>query len=332
VTTAVSRASLGDLPNPHSSSTGVRATLRAANNRREVVLVREVIALVLLIRPVLGLALLLTTGPGSTPAAQEVSLPGQSGSVKFAVIGDTGTGDTPEYQVAEQMAAARGKFPFELVIMLGDNMYGAQRPQDFVDKFEKPYAPLLQAGVKFVAALGNHDNPSNRNYKGFNMDGHRYFTYQSGNARFFVLDSNALDQPQVAWLENTLRESADEWKIVYFHHPLYSNGRRHGSSVELRVTLEPLFVRYGVNVVFSGHDHTYERIKPQKGITYFVEGASGELASGDVRRGAETSAAAFDRDRSFMLVEISNDQLRFETLSRSGQRVDEGVISRRPPS
>ena len=111
-------------------------------------------------------------------------------------------------------------------------------------------------------------------------------------------------------MENTLKESPDDWKICYFHHPIYSDGGRHGSEVELRVTLEPLFVKYGVNVVFSGHDHIYERIKPQKGITYFVAGAAASCAKGDVGPSAET-AAYFDQDQAFMLVEIAGDELFF---------------------
>jgi 3',5'-cyclic AMP phosphodiesterase CpdA len=221
--------------------------------------------------------------------------------------------------------AARATFPFDLVLMLGDNIYGRQ---DLVAKFERPYAPLLDAGVKFVATLGNHDSPSNRDYKGFNMDGRRYFTFARNNVRFFVLDSNAVETAQLDWFEGALKASDDAWKIVYFHHPLYSNAGRHGSDVQLRVVLEPIMVRYGVSVVFSGHDHTYERLKPQKGITYFVEGASGELAQGDLRK-ADSTAVGFDRDQSFMLVEVAGDQLSFETLSRSGQRVDSGVINRR---
>jgi 3',5'-cyclic AMP phosphodiesterase CpdA len=213
--------------------------------------------------------------------------------------------------------------------MLGDNMYGRQSPQDFVNKFEKPYEALLGAGVLFYAALGNHDNPSNRNYKGFNMAGQRYFTYVRQNVKFFVLDSNAMDREQLAWLENALKESRDDWKLCYFHHPLYSSAGRHGSDVALRVAVEPLLVKYGVNAVFSGHDHVYERSKPQKGITYFVEGASGELASGDVRRSA-TTAASFDRDHTFMLVEVAGNEMSFEALSRTGQRVDSGVIARQP--
>jgi hypothetical protein len=136
-----------------------------------------------------------------------------------------------------------------------------------------------------------------------------------------------MDPQQLAWLVNALKESVSPWKICYFHHPLYSNAGRHGSEFELRVVLEPLFVKYGVNVVYSGHDHVYERIKPQKGITYFVNGSSGQLRPGDLRPSA-TTAAYFDRDQVFSLVEIDNDDLFFQAISRTGRTVDSGVIHR----
>jgi 3',5'-cyclic AMP phosphodiesterase CpdA len=264
---------------------------------------------------------------GGVLRAQVTRLPGRADSLKFAVIGDTGTGDPSQYEVGAQMADARTTFPFELVLMLGDNMYGRQQPQDFVMKFERPYAPLLAAGVVFYATLGNHDNPTNRSYPGFNMGGRRYYTYSKKNTRFFVLDSNQMDPAQLAWVDSALRESSDDWKICYFHHPLYSDGGRHGSQVDLRVALEPLLVRYGVNVVFSGHDHVYERTKPQKGITYFVNGSSGELRKGDVHPSAMT-AAYFDQDQAFSLFEIAGDDMFFQARSRTGQTVDSGMIHR----
>jgi predicted MPP superfamily phosphohydrolase len=272
-----------------------------------------------------AILLLLLTPRGWRALAQDLA--NSPGSVKFAVIGDNGTGERPEYEVAQQMAASHARFAFDTVIMLGDNMYGSQKPQDFVDKFEQPYKALLDAGVRFYASLGNHDDQTNRFYKFYNMGGERYYTYVKGNVRFFVLDSDLLDSKQLAWIEAALKDSSDEWKICYFHHPLYSDGRTHGSQVDVRVVLEPLFVKYGVNVVFSGHDHVYERIKPQKGIYYFVSGAGGQLRKGDVRRSALT-AAAFDQDQSFMLVEIAGRDLQFRAISRTGQTVDSGTIKR----
>ena len=258
---------------------------------------------------------------------QGATLPAVADSVKFAVIGDNGTGDAPQYAVGQQMAAARAAFPFSFVLMLGDNMYGRQTPQDFVDKFERPYMPLLHAGVLFYASLGNHDDQSNRFYKPFNMNGERYYMFAKKNVRFIALDSNLLDARQLKWAESVLETPADGWTICYFHHPLYSNAGRHGSNVALRVALEPLLVRYGVDVVFSGHDHVYERLKPQKGITYFVEGSAGELRKGDVKP-ADSTAAFFDMDQTFMLVEIAGDELRFEARSRTGRVVDSGTVRR----
>jgi predicted phosphodiesterase len=258
--------------------------------------------------------------------AQE-PMPSIQDTLKFAVIGDNGTGDRYQMDIAQQMAAARRRFPFELVIMLGDNIYGGQEPKDFVRKFEEPYRPLLDAGVRFYASLGNHDQQNNRLYKPFNMGGERYYSYVKKSVRFFVLDSDYLDPKQLAWVDEALASAREDWKICYFHHPLYSNGRRHGSQVELRVVLEPLFVKHGVDVVFSGHDHVYERLKPQHGIQYFVSGAAGQVRKGGLRA-ADSTAAGFDQDQSFMLVEVAGAQMSFEAISRTGQTVDSGVVHR----
>ncbi len=268
-----------------------------------------------------------TAAPGLL--AQSAPLPNRPDSLKFAAIGDNGTGDGPQYDIARQMVLAHEKFPFGLVIMLGDNMYGGQTPADFVKKFEQPYAPLLRAGVKFQASLGNHDRPENVSYGPYNMNGQRYYTYVRNNVRFLALDSTQMDQQQVAWVETSLRNAREDWKICYFHHPLYSNAERHGASVDLRVLLEPIFTRYGVSVVFSGHDHVYERLKPQKGIYYFVSGSAGQLRKGNMNPTDQT-AAYFDQDQSFMLVEIAGTDMFFQVISRAGKTVDSGVIRRQP--
>jgi hypothetical protein len=272
-------------------------------------------------------ALLLLVCAWGGLTAQPFALPSAPNSVKFAVIGDNGTGEPPQYELANQMARLRATFPFDRVIMLGDNIYGGQGPQDLVRKFSEPYKALLSAGVQFFASLGNHDDPANRKYPLWNMGGNLYYSHAIKNVRFFALDSNRVDKNELAWLENALKTSIEDWKVCYFHHPLYSDGRRHGSSVDVRVLFEPLFVTYGVNVVFSGHDHIYERLAPQKGIYYFVEGASGELRKGNTRPSAMT-AKFFDDDMSFMLVEIDGNQLWFQTISRTGVTVDSGTIQR----
>jgi predicted phosphodiesterase len=256
--------------------------------------------------------------------------PREKDSVLFAIIGDSGTGGRSQYEVGAQMVNARLIFPFEFVIMLGDNIYGSERPQDFVQKFEKPYQALLDQKVQFYAALGNHDDPTQRYYKPFNMNGERFYTFKKGDARFFVLDSNYMDTAQLKWLEDQLSRSNDRWKIAYFHHPIYSSGARHGSEVDLRTRVEPLFVKYGLDIVFAGHEHFYERIHPQKGIYYFTQGGAAKLREGNIRVNSALTAKGYDTDNVFMVAELGKDTMYFQVISRSGRRVDAGSLPRRP--
>ena len=262
--------------------------------------------------------------------AQQITLPNQKDSVHFAVIGDSGTGGSDQRVVAQRLTAARAAFPFDIVLMLGDNLYGNESPRDYATKFELPYKALLDAKVKFYAALGNHDDANQVMYEPFNMNGKKYYTFKPPGAsvRFFALDSNYMDKDQLAWLEKELAGSQSDWKIMFFHHPLYSSGATHGSTVPLRNQIEPLFVKYGVDAVFAGHEHFYERIKPQKGIYYFVSGGAGKLRRGDIRTSAITEKG-FDDGYHFMLVELAPKMLYFQTISDKGVTVDSGALPRR---
>jgi predicted phosphodiesterase len=251
---------------------------------------------------------------------------------RFIVIGDSGTGGDKQVQIAQQIVKSSERFPAEFAIMLGDNLYGSERPRDYENKFERPYKTLLDKGIKFYAALGNHDDPNQRFYKPFNMDGERYYSFKApkGGVRFFALDSNYIDQKQLDWLEKELAASGSDWKIAFFHHPPYSSGGAHGSNTEVREKLEPLFLKHGVNVVFTGHEHFYERLKPQKGIHYFIAGSSAKLRRGDIRN-TELTAKGFDDGYTFMLVVIEGDELRFQTISEKGQTIDSGTLKRNAP-
>jgi predicted MPP superfamily phosphohydrolase len=263
-------------------------------------------------------------------AERPVPLPNQDGSLKFAVLGDFGTGSKEQYQLAAQMATLQKEFKYELVALVGDNLYGSQRPQDFKKKFEIPYKPLLDAGVKFYASLGNHDAREQRMYKLFNMEGKLYYSFAAKpNVRFFALDTSYPVPEQIRWLEKELSASSDDWKIVFFHHPLYSSGDRHGSDTGLRAVLEPLFLKYNVSVVLNGHDHFYERVKPQKGIAYFVTGSGGKLRKGNIDKKTGLTAKGFDTDLVFLAAEIVGDEMYFNAISRTGEIVDSGVFTRR---
>ena len=261
-------------------------------------------------------------------AAQDITLPNKPDSLKFAVIGDSGTGSKSQYAIAQKLIASHTKFPYAFVLMMGDNLYSGSGAKDFSKKFEEPYKALLDSGMKFYASLGNHDNPNERYYKGFNMNGERFYTFKPKNGiRFYALDSNYMDKEQLAWLEKELAASGSDWKIAFFHHPLYSSGGAHGSDLQLRTLLEPIFLKYGVDAVFGGHEHFYERIKPQKGIYYFISGGAAKLREGDVGK-SEFSAKSFDSGYHFMLLEIVKDELHFQVITDQGKTVDSGVLPR----
>ncbi len=275
-------------------------------------------------------------GTETVAAAQQqaptVALPNKQGTYKFAVLGDFGTGSKEQYELGRQMASVHARFKYEHVILVGDNLYGSERPQDFKKKFEEPYKPLLDAGVKFYASLGNHDAREQRFYKPFNMDGKRYYTFNPNpEVRFFALESTYPEPEQIQWFEDELRKSTSHWKIPFFHHPLYSSGERHGSDIRLRRTIEPMLLASDVSVVFTGHDHFYERTKPQNGITYFVVGSGGKLREGNIDSNSGITARGLDTDLAFLVAEIDGDLLTFNTISRTGSVADSGVITRRPP-
>jgi 3',5'-cyclic AMP phosphodiesterase CpdA len=272
------------------------------------------------------------------PAEGELALPLRAGSVRFAVIGDSGRGDQAQHDVASRMVEWRQKFPFDFVVMLGDNIYPPHGPDAYQKKFEEPYRALLDAGVKFYAAIGNHDPAVELGYAGLNMDGRRYYSFrrnernlqglEGAGVRFFVLDSRSFDPGQLVWLRDELAKSRTDWKICYFHHPLYTSGRYGNSARVLRLVLEPILIEGDVDVVLSGHEHFYERMRPQHGISYFISGGAGSLREGDIRRPSDIMAKGFDTDFHFAMMEISGDTLYFQAISRTGATIDAGAIVR----
>jgi hypothetical protein len=272
------------------------------------------------------------------PANSEgLALPKKLGSLRFAVIGDVGRGDLAQFDTAAEMARWRERFEFSFVLMLGDNMYAAGTPEDYVARFEQPYKQLLDAGVVFYAANGNHDPPSILTYAPYNMNGQRYYTFTKKEGvlgplggrtvRFFAIDTVTLDREQLAWLRRELAVTDSDWEICFFHHPLYTSGRYRPTASRLRPLLEPVLIQFGAHVALAGHEHFYERLAPQRGVLHFVSGAGGALRVGDIRP-SRLTAAGFDNDTHFMLMEISGDELFFQVISRTGQTIDSGRIER----
>jgi predicted phosphodiesterase len=251
---------------------------------------------------------------------------------RFAVMGDFGTGGSDEVAIARRMAELHRQSPIEFVLGAGDNIYPNGAGHLFEKNFEQPFAELLREPVKFYTVLGNHDVEAGRrdqmHYTNFNMNGANYYSIGRGNGlvEFFMLDSTDFDNEQTTWFENQLSQSKALWKMAVFHHPIYSSGKKHGSDTRLRSRIEPLLKKHGVQVVFSGHDHMYERVKPQDGIQYFVSGGAGKVRRGDIRRDSEISAASYDDDNHFMLIELDEREIAFKAIAKNGAVIDSGLI------
>jgi Calcineurin-like phosphoesterase len=256
--------------------------------------------------------------------AAPLPMPSLRGGLVFALIGDAGSGDDPQQAVAKAMlnyflTADR----FNFVLLLGDNLYD----DDYSGEFSTPYKPLLDRGVKFYAVLGNHDRDLEIHFKPFNMNDRDYYSFDDGNARFVALNSNHPSDPdQIKWLDGAFVGAADKWRICFFHHPLYSSGQHAGESRDvIRPALEPALTRNRVHVVFSGHEHLYERIRPQKTIQYFVSGGGGRYLY-DVHP-SDFDEVAISQHH-FMVAQIAGDRLFFEAITRQQKVLDCGVVFR----
>lgn len=260
------------------------------------------------------------------------SLEAARDKLRFAVIGDWGDGSDDQAALGKQMHSVYEKSSFDFVLASGDNIYPNGAARHFVKKFEEPFSGLLKNQVKFHTVFGNHDveegRQDQRHYPLFNMEGQHYYTLRRGNGLvdIFMLDTTDYDAAQAGWFENDLRSSTAKWKIVVMHHPLYSSGKKHGPNLKLRRKIEPLLTQYKVNVVFAGHDHIYERVKPQHGVQHFVTGAGGKLRRGGMDKESTITAAGYDKDNHFMLIELDDRELNFKAISETGTLIDSGAI------
>jgi len=212
---------------------------------------------------------------------------------------------------------------FKFVLLLGDNLYD----DDYTGEFSTPYKPLLDRGVRFYAALGNHDRDLQIHFKPFNMNDRDYYSFDDGNARFVALNSNhPADPAQIKWLDGVFVDAAAKWRICFFHHPLYSSGQHAGESRNvIRPALEPALTRNRVHVVFNGHEHLYERIRPRQTIQYFVSGGGGRYLYNVHPSDFDEVAVS---EHHFMVAEIAGDRLFFEAITPQQRVLDCGVVFR----
>ena len=276
------------------------------------------------------------TGKGVAVADQKAgtpptALPNRADSLKFLVFGDFGTGDKPQYELAQRMVDLYKTFPFQMVALVGDNLYrlrASARLQEEV-RGSLQTAPRRRREVLRVAR-------EPRRARAAVLSSSSTWTASSTTVQGAETGCEVhragkqLPRPradQVARGRAEVVEGSVEDRVL--HHPLYSSGTTHGSDLKLRETLEPLFVQSNVSVVFNGHDHIYERTKPQQGIQYFVVGSGGQLREGGSQKGLPFSAKIVDDVQVFLAAEIYQNEMVFNAISRTGKIVDSGIVLRR---
>ncbi|GIW70478.1 MAG: hypothetical protein KatS3mg102_0020 [Planctomycetota bacterium] len=256
-------------------------------------------------------------------------------SFTFLVFGDSGKGNQGQWDVAQGMERAGADF----ALHVGDIVYPDGEQALYDARFFSPYRKLL-AQTPIFPAMGNHDvkelfgQAFVDNFVLPDASGsERFYTFHYGDAQFFCLDSSypwllTPGLPQHQWFVDELVRSAARWKFVYFHHPPYSSGG-HGSDTFLRSVLGPLIEQHGVDVVFTGHDHHYERTTPRqdfvrrpggRGTVYVVTGAAGAL-TGSARPPASFTAAKAE-ELHYTFVRIDGNLLVAEARRPDGSVID----------
>ena len=246
--------------------------------------------------------------------------------LRLAVAGDIGDSGSRLDATAAAIGRLAGNDPFDVLLLLGDNVYPAGDPARIPDTVFKPFGPVLDRGTALLAILGNHDvmkGQGDAQLAALGMPG-RWWSVERSGVLLVGLDSNRPDDPdQLAWLERTLAGTAAAWKIVALHHPPYSAGYQ-GSNKAARAAFTPLFERYGVQLVLSGHDHDYQRSRPIGATTYVVTGA----AAGTRRTGeAEFTAVSFSW-HSYLELGVYPDRIVGRTLNQDNRVADEWSLPR----
>ena len=251
--------------------------------------------------------------------------PDSTEPVRFIAFGDSGGGGSDQYALLEQMYTV----PYELMIHTGDLAYDTGTISQFEDNVFGVYADLFK-NIPFMPAAGNHDYGTLRGAPFrdvFNLpgaSGEKWYSYDWGRVHFVALDTESDYATQMTWLEQDLAANQLPWKIIYMHKPPYSSGT-HGSDGSLRGKLAPIAEKYGVQLVLAGHDHNYERMKPQNGVAYVVTGGGGI----GTRSVGTSSFTALSVDViHFVQVEVGVDELTLHAIDATGTEFDSMVVPR----
>lgn len=212
--------------------------------------------------------------------------PGEEAPLYFWVVGDSGTGGSAQAKVHTAMVNYNKEQDrmLDLYIHVGDMAYGSGTDKEFSDRFFDMYEPTLRNTVCW-AAMGNHEGrtskgesgigpfydayicPTKAEAGGLPSGKEAYYSFDYGKVHFIVLDSHDLDRrptgAMAQWLKADLEKATADFLIAYFHHPPYTKGSHDSDKeqqlIEMRELMMPILEGGGVDAVFSGHSHIYER-------------------------------------------------------------------------
>lgn len=245
---------------------------------------------------------------------------------RFAVFGDSGSGKAAQYELAELIE----RHHIDFILHTGDVVYPEGADKDYREKFYLPYKKLL-ARIPIFPVLGNHDYETQRGRPWLDHfvlpEAERFYSFDYGNAHFIALDSYHIDAASARWLEQDLARTDKTWKFVFFHEPPFSNKEDRTGSAGARRLWLPLFEKYKVDLVFSGHDHMYTRFKARKGVIYIVEGLGG-YSRYRINPNAAHVEATDNSEYGFGLVEVSGLTLVFRHITASGKSFDSFSLSK----
>lgn len=243
--------------------------------------------------------------------------------VRFLALGDSGTGGSDQRALLQQMYTV----PYDLIVHAGDLAYSSGTLAQFEDTVFSVYAPLFKH-VPFFPVAGNHEyetasaGPFRDVFALPNNE--RWYSYDWGRVHFVGLDTEQDYATQAAWLDEDLARTTQPWKIVYLHKPPYSSGE-HGSDTAAREAFARVFEKHGVQLVLAGHDHHYERMKPQNGVAYVVTGGGGR----GTRPASYGNFTAFAEEViHFVYVEVGTDELVLHAIDGTGKQFDSMVVPR----
>ncbi len=245
-------------------------------------------------------------------------------TTRLAAIGDVGTGDDRERATTAAMDRVEGDLELDALLLLGDNVYPSGDPDRVAATVFRPLGPVLDGGTELVPVLGNHDvrhDNGDRQAAALGMPG-RWYSTVVDDALIVALDSTRPQDPdQLAWLRAALEADSARWTIVIMHHPPYSAGY-HGSSRDVRDAFSPLFERFGVDLVLSGHDHDYQRSEPIGGVTYVVSGGGAKTR----RTGRADFTEVSWSTHHFVDLAVWPDRLELRAVDQDGREFDHTTL------